>query len=45
MSDDGAAAKDHAAMLREWRERGINRGDPVRFGFIEGLVRRAPPLT
>jgi hypothetical protein len=41
MSEDGAAAADHADTLREWRERGADRVDPVRFGFIEGLVRRA----
>jgi hypothetical protein len=41
MSDDRVAAMDHAATLRAWRERGADRVDPVRFGFIEGLVRRA----
>lgn len=41
MSDGDAAAADHAAALRAWRERGADRVDPVRFGFIEGLVRRA----
>jgi hypothetical protein len=41
MSDESVAATDQAATLREWRERGLERLDPVRFGFIEGLVRRA----
>lgn len=38
---DPVGMDDHAATLRAWRERGEDRVDPVRFGFIEGLVRRA----
>lgn len=47
MSEDRAvvAATDHAATLSAWRERGAHHLDPVRFGFIEGLVRRAAAQT
>ncbi len=30
-----------AATLQAWRERGVDRFDPIRFRFIEALARRA----
>lgn len=47
MSEDRVVvvATDHAATLSAWRERGAQHLDPVRFGFIEGLVRRAAAQT
>lgn len=41
MSDDPVTANHHAATLTEWRTCGLDRVDPVRFAFIDGLVRRA----
>jgi hypothetical protein len=41
MSDATPTKPDHAATLRAWRERGADRVHPVRFSFLEGLVRRA----
>jgi len=41
MSDAQVAAVDHEATLLDWRAQGLDRVDPVRFAFIDGLVRRA----
>lgn len=35
---------DHAAALQAWRASGAERVDPVRFRFIEAMVRRAQAL-
>ncbi len=36
-----ADGRDPAAQLAAWRARGDHRADPVRFGVIEALARRA----
>jgi hypothetical protein len=41
MSDANAQATNHAATLRDWRARRLDQVDPVRFAFMEALVRRA----
>jgi hypothetical protein len=41
MNDVPPTAPDHAATLRAWRERGADRVHPVRFSFLEALMRRA----
>jgi hypothetical protein len=40
VSSDDTPRSDSAALIEAWRARGDDRFDPVRFHFVEALVRR-----